>query len=109
MVWLDEGIALNFSGEKNRLNNEENFKKFLKEVKQMKRNINSLNELIHGKNFYIENQYNGYDLSYICVRYLLENYDNKHFNDFIRNKDKIIKIGDCILDEALNYFENKLN
>jgi hypothetical protein len=71
IVWYDEGMAQFFSGEKRKLDSEEKFKEYYLKVKESTKTIPILNQIEHGNSFCNEN-YNGYDLSYLCIRYLSE-------------------------------------
>lgn len=104
ITWLDEGIALNLSHEKNMLHDEKRFNDFMRNVCLMKKYVDNMGKLSHeGENFVTEN-YNGYDLSYICVKYLLEVYTKEQFNKLIRDRKEINKIENTILDDAIKFF-----
>ena len=101
---MDEGIALNLSHEKNMLHDEKRFNDFMRNVCLMKKYVDNMGKLSHeGENFVTEN-YNGYDLSYICVKYLLEVYTKEQFNKLIRDRKEINKIENTILDDAIKFF-----
>ena len=86
ITWLDEGIAQNLSKEKGKF--------IIARYPILKSTINEidLNELKHEKNNFITNEINGYDVSYLTVKYLLETLSKDEFNDLIRNENEIIKI-----------------
>ena len=93
IVWYDEGMAQFLSGEMDELLDIEKFKKFYLKVKNNTLVIPNLNEIEHGTNF-CNNNYNGYDLSYLCIRYLREIMTNEEFQNLNKetNVDKIINI-----------------
>ena len=97
IIWFDEGLAMNFS-----LQNDK-FKKFLNNKIFSIKNIPCINDLNHGKSFVNEN-YNGYDLSYLVVRYLIENNSDEDFYLIMKSKNKIRNIGENILEIAIWYY-----
>ena len=88
IVWYDEGMAQFLSGEMDELLDIEKFKKFYLKVKNNTLVIPNLNEIEHGTSF-CNNNYNGYDLSYLCIRYLREIMTNEEFQDLMSNFSKI--------------------
>ncbi len=102
VLWLDEGLAINLSDERLYLNDEKKFKEFLIKIKPSLNKFR-LDDLKHGVKF-VNNEYNGYDISYIMVRYILENYNNKELNILIRNRFEIQKLEEKIMDEIIDYF-----
>lgn len=50
--------------------------------------------------------YNGYDLSYIMVRYIIEVYGKDHLFSLMKNKDQLALIENQILKEAIEYFNS---
>ena len=71
IIWFDEGLAINFSLQNDKYNDTDILKEFLNNKIFSIKNIPCINDLNHGKSFVNEN-YNGYDLSYLVVRYLIE-------------------------------------
>lgn len=108
IVWYDEGMAQFISGQKDYLNNEDEFKKFYIRVKEETKNIPIINEIDHGKSFRNEN-YKGYDLSYLAVRYLSETMSKTEFKKLMSNFKKIKTIGETIIQDMFNYYDEKLN
>ena len=47
---------------------------------------------------------NGYDLSYLVVRYLIENNSDEDFYLIMKSKNKIRNIGENILEIAIWYY-----
>ena len=62
-----------------------------------------LNELEHGLKF-VNDDYNGYDISYVIVRYIIENYKNEDLNNLIRDKYQINKLEEHIIKDVIGYF-----
>lgn len=91
ITWVDEGLACFLSNQYNGLDNEDKYKNFIKE------NIINidLNKLSHDDESFGNN--NGYNLSYIAIRYLYENNTHEEFLEIIKNKDKLTTIGSTIL------------
>ena len=108
MVWYDEGMAQFMSGEKDYLKDEKEFKEFYIQAKQRNRIIPNLNELWHGNSFYNDN-YNGYQLSYLSIRYLYETLSKKEFYSLLFDIEKVKEIGCDIAEKAIKYFDNKLS
>lgn len=106
IVWYDEGMAQYMSGEKDRTKDEESFKQFYLKVKKETRVIPELGSLIHGKKFFNEN-YNGYNLSYIAIRYLKEILNPNEFKNLMYNPEKIKEYGKRIVINSFNYYDKK--
>ena len=86
ITWLDEGIALNLSKQRG---------KFLKEKYPiLKSNLNkiNLNKLQHEQQTFMSQNINGYDISYLTVKYLMETMSREEFNNIIRKNEKILEI-----------------
>ena len=107
VVWLDEGLAQNLSGENKVLENDEKFISFIDKILSIE-NLPALNELSHGKNF-SNNLYNGYDLSYLAVRYLIETKNHDEVLNIIRSNEKSLQIGNTILEDAIKFYCIKYN
>ena len=97
IVWYDEGMAQFMSGEKDYLKDEKEFKEFYIQAKQRNRIIPNLNELWHGNSFYNDN-YNGYQLSYLSIRYLYEGLSEKEFYSLLFDIEKVKEVG-CDIGE----------
>jgi hypothetical protein len=50
--------------------------------------------------------YNGYDLSYIMIRYIIEIYGKEYLKELLKNKEEINKIEQTILIEASEYYKS---
>lgn len=95
ITWVDEGIAQYFSGQKDDLKNDEKYKLFLEENLNSISNI-SLNVLNHNDRSFGDN--NGYNLSYIAIRYLYENNSHEEFIKIIKNQDILMNYGNNVLN-----------
>lgn len=107
IVWFDEGMAQFMSGEKDFLNDNEKFKEFYLQVKKNTKVIPRLNNLEHGDSFANEN-YNGYDLSYLAIKYLSETLNICELKKIMANFSKINLLGENILQCMFNYYDIKL-
>ena len=105
IIWFDEGLAMNFSLQNDKYNGDDNFKEFLVNKIFSIKSIPCINDLNHGKSFVNEN-YNGYDLSYLVVRYLIENNSDEDFYLIMKSKKTIKDIGENILNIAISYYYN---
>lgn len=108
IVWYDEGMAQFLSGDMNELLDIEKFKKFYLKVKNNTLVIPNLNEIEHGTSF-CNNNYNGYDLSYLCIRYLREIMTNEEFQNLMSNFPKIKEYGINIVENMFDYYDKALN
>ena len=68
----------------------------------------NMNDLTHGKKFVTET-YNGYDLSYFVVRYLLETMSQDRIRTIIKDSQKTEELGKTILSNAIQYYVQKYN
>ena len=108
IVWYDEGMAQFMSGEKDKIVDEDTFKKFFLRVKEDTKEIPNLNDLKHGDSFY-NDKYNGYDLSYLSVKYLNDILNPEKFVKLMPDFSKIKKYGDDIVTKMFSYYDQKLN
>lgn len=106
IIWYDEGMAQFISGEDKKLHQQNNFQEYYLKVKESTKIIPKLNELEHGDAFY-NKSYNGYDLSYLAIRYLNETMSANDFRTLMSDFDKIKAIGNNVLNEMFNYFDKK--
>lgn len=116
VVWVDEGLAQLLSGQKEDLLDKERFKIwFMNHILGANKEIPSINFLKqHGSEYGSfcdtkTNKYNGYDFSYVLIRYLLETVDKTEFQRIIRNKDLIEKLESTIIESAVSYYIKVLN
>ena len=108
IVWYDEGMAQFMSGEKDYLKDEKEFKEFYIQAKQRNKIIPNLSELYHGNSFYNEN-YDGYQLSYLSIRYLYESLTEKEFYSLLFDIEKVRELGSDVLIKMYKYYDMKLN
>ncbi len=108
IVWYDEGMAQFMSGEKDKLVDEDAFKKFFLRVKEETKEIPNLNDLKHGDSFY-NDKYNGYDLSYLSIKYLNDILNPEKFVKLMSDFSNIKKYGDDIVTKMFSYYDQKLD
>lgn len=109
VVWFDEGLAQYLSGQKYKLEVDEEFFKswYLTNIIGQDKEIPDISFLKqHGGNYgqfvdTITNKYSGYALSYLMVRYLAENYN---LSTFINDYSKLLEIEPHILPDTINYY-----
>ena len=106
IVWYDEGMAQFLSGEYDVLNNEEIFNKFYEKVKNQTKIIPNLNDIDHGPLFETDN-YSGYNLSYLSIRYLNETLSKEEFLSLMSDFDRIKEYGKHIIQDMFDYYDNK--
>lgn len=94
ITWVDEGLAQFFSGQKDDLKDDKTYKTFLEENLEYSTNID-LNKLNHNDRSFGNN--NGYNLSYIAIRFLYETHNHKEFIDIIKSKERLLELGDIII------------
>ena len=115
VIWFDEGIAQYFSGEYEFLVDEE-FKNFYGKWKSEYIPINNLNDRIQGRSdvpdeliFKREGVFNGYNTSYLIVRYLVETKGEQYIIDLMKDRDRILELGNSnIIEEMKEYYLKKL-
>lgn len=106
IVWYDEGMAQYFSGEKKKLEQEQLFIDFYIKVKENTKIIPNMNEITHGKSF-CNDSYNGYDLSYLSIKYLSEIMSLEGFKKLMSDFNQIKMLGDSVVDDMFDYFDKK--
>lgn len=102
VIWLDEGIALNLSKEKGKFIRER-FPVLNEELKKF-----NLNELSHEKGTFFTKDINGYDISYLAVKYLMETLSKDEFNKLIRDNKRICKLRKNNLATSKRLFSKKV-
>lgn len=107
IVWYDEGMAQFMSGEKGSLNDDSVFKNFYMKVKEETKVIPQMNTLEHGNSFDNED-YNGYDLSYLSIKYISEVLSTEQFKDLMSDFEKISQLGNNIINNMFSYYDEKL-
>ena len=108
IVWYDEGMAQFMSGEKDKIADEDAFKKFFLRVKEDTKEIPNINDLEHGDSFY-NDKYNGYDLSYLSIKYLNDILNPEKFVKLMSDFSSIKKYGDDIVTKMFSYYNQKLD
>ena len=108
IVWYDEGMAQFMSGEKDEYENKEKFKKFYLKVKESTKEIPKLNDLEHGDSF-CNDKYNGYDLSYLSIRYLNDILNTEEFFKLMSDFSNIREYGNDIVTKMFSHFDKKFN
>lgn len=107
IVWYDEGMAQFMSGEKDSLNDNSIFKDFYMKVKEETKVTPQMDTLEHG-NFFVNEDYNGYDLSYLAIKYLSDILSAEQFKDLMSDFKKISQLGDDIIRKMFSYYDEKL-
>lgn len=107
IIWFDEGMAQLFSGEYSRELSDENFYTWFKMLIENTKEIPNLNDLSHNGSFETD-AYSGYKLSLLAVKYLYETLGYDGFKKLMHNTDDIIKYGNCVVNDAINYYNSKL-
>lgn len=107
IVWYDEGMAQFCSGEYDFLKENKSFEYFFNNIRKRTNFIPNMNQIQHGNTF-CNNDYNGYYLSYIAIRYLSEILSEIEFKNLMANFDKIKKIGENVITNAFEYYEEKI-
>ena len=115
VIWFDEGLATNLSGEHDYELDDDHFKNYLdtkifsdgKVIPDMAfLNVHGIN---YGQFVDSENKtYNGYVWSYLIVRYLIETLSKEEFNDLMRHKEKIKSLEKTVAKDAYSYYKNKV-
>lgn len=107
IVWYDEGMAQLMSGETDLLRNSKEFKDFYMKVKESTKVIPKMNALEHGDSFVNQN-YNGYDLSFLAIKYISEILSTEQFKCLMSDFEKINKLGDDIIQQMFKYYDEEL-
>lgn len=105
IVWFDEGMAQFFSGERDK-EIMLDFTNWFDRIKSNTKIIPNLNKLNHGSAFETE-EYSGYDLSLLAVKYLYDKLGIDEFKKLISDNDRIIKLETNIIDEAFSFYDKK--
>lgn len=105
ITWVDEGIAQFISGQRQELKDITLYNTFLQQNLINIEHLN-LNELNHNDKSFRD--YNGYNLSYIAIRYLYETKKLEEFINIINNQETLLKIGESILHDVCNYYNMNL-
>ena len=109
VVWLDEGLAQNLSGEYDYL--EKDFSKFIEFYSDIKNNtkyIPKLEGIKHGNKFK-NDDYDLYKLSYLAVKYLFDTMTKDEIYDIIMDYKKSNELGEYIMSDMFKYLDNIIN
>lgn len=104
IVWQDEGLALLFSGEKAGMTKEK-IVNMIKEINNTKDSID-VSKLAHNSSFVKLGVYNGYDISYMMVKYIFETMNKEEIVNLFINNEYVENIQNKIFEEALEYFNS---
>lgn len=99
-------MAQYFSGEYNYDLSNENFENWFKTVIKNTKMFPNLNELNHGNGFETEN-YSGYKLSLLAVKYLYDRLSMEEFKKLMHNTDDILRYGSTVFNDAISYYNDK--
>ncbi len=110
--WLDVGLAEVLSGQKSLLEkDDEKFKVwYLNNIVRRDKIIppfDFLNTKGCKYGCFCDDEtakYDGYDLAYLLVRYLINNYEN--LNDILKDKEKIKQLEKHLMTDTINYYNN---
>lgn len=109
LVWLDEGLASYLDGERDYLKENDKFIYFLKTKILNIKNLPVMNDLSHKGSGFKQDLYDGYDLAYLSVRYLVELYNKDKLIQILKDYDLSIEIGKTVLQDAIDYYKSKIN
>lgn len=111
IVWFDEGAAQYFSNEKD-FSSEDDFKKFYLNFRKGYKTINNINERVQGnksvpddKIFMRKGVINGYSISYLALRYLVDTKGEDYVKTLMRDKEKILECGNTIISDMMTHFD----
>lgn len=105
VLWFDEGLAQNLSGEMSGITS--------KQIKIIVDNLSDLNQfslssLEHGDSF-VNEKYNGYEICYLCVRYLIDTMDHKEFLKLLKSSKSQELVGKELLSKVIIFYNNQYN
>lgn len=101
ITWVDEGLAQFFSNQKEELKDELKYHSFLKENLDKIQDVD-LNLLNHKDKSFGNN--NGYNLSYIAIRYLYETNSHENFIKIIKNQESLLELGSSIIKDIKEHY-----
>jgi len=107
VIWLDEGLATNLDTTNDDLNNDDKFIEYLKDEILCIKDLPIMNDLTHHGTGFKQENYDGYDLVYVCVRYLMEITEKNRLLEILKDYNLSIEVGKNILQDAVNYYKNK--
>lgn len=92
-----------FSGECDE-NMTNNFMNWYDKVKSSTKIIPNLNELTHGNKFETD-EYSGYKLSLLAVKYLFDKFGIDEFKKILNDYEKIMNYGENIIENAFQFYD----
>ena len=111
-VWLEEGLAQFLSGQKSFLEADENkyhnwlknsvLKKEIPPITFLKKHGSSYGEFCDCST----NKYNGYDISYALLRFIIEEYSEKKIYEIIKNPSALLSFEENIIYDFKNRYLN---
>lgn len=111
IVWFDEGAAQYFSNEKDFVSQDE-FKKFYLGFRKGYKTINNINERIQGnksvpddKIFMRKGVINGYSISYLALRYLVDTKGEEYVRTLMKDRKQILKCGETIITDMMTHYD----
>ena len=103
-VWVEEGLATYLSGQKSFLEQDDNkyklfidniFKKELPDISFLKKQGNNYGEFCDKQT----NRYNGYDISYALIRFIIEKYGQDYLVKTIKYSKEFYTLEKKIIEE----------
>lgn len=114
ITWFDEGLAQYVSGEYDTLTEEEIRTKYMNFITNYIP-ITNLNERINGNKdvpdeiiFNRKDVFQGYDASFFCIKYLIENNGEEYLYNLMFNNDEILSLGNTILNDMIDFYNKKI-
>lgn len=108
ITWFDEGLAYNLSGEMSTHQNLSLFKNFfLKHIVNRHMEIPKIEYLMKhgmGNEKFKSSTYDGYNISYIILHYLMEVMPEEQFFNLLGNYEELIAKGEKYLSDAIRYY-----
>lgn len=115
IVWFDEGMAQYFSGQRSHMD-DKSFVKYYSTFRKDYKTVTNLNERIQGnmqvpddRIFSRKGVINGYPLSYLAIRYLVETEGIEYLKTVMKDKNKILELGNNIQSQLLTYYDRKIS
>lgn len=104
--WLDESFAVYLDGQPNDISNEE----LARMIKYLSKISNGFDmRVLEDYNKVKTKEYNGYDMFNIIGKYIFETKQEQKFIELIKkDRNKVLEIGKHILQDAIDYFKEKL-
>lgn len=110
-VWLEEGLAQYLSGQKSFLESDSDRYNNWLQNQVLEKEIPPIDYLKkHGGNYgefcdIKTNKYNGYDIAYALIHYLVENYTNSDICELAKNPNKLEIMEKHIMQDFMNEYK----